>query len=78
MQIIIPFLISSLRYLSDIDDCSPDPCLNGGTCSDLVDGYSCACAAGYTGTNCETSRFSKLRKDSQNLKIKLSKKVCRW
>ena len=35
--------------------CSPDPCQNGGTCTDNGDTtYTCTCAAGYTGTNCET------------------------
>ena len=34
------------------DDCAPDPCLNGGTCSDGVDSFSCACAAGYEGPTC--------------------------
>jgi len=35
--------------------CTPNPCQNGGTCT--VTGtttYSCACADGYTGTNCQT------------------------
>ena len=39
---------------TDIDDCNPNPCLNSGACIDGVDSYTCGCAAGYTGTNCET------------------------
>ena len=46
-------LLSSL----DINECSPMPCLNGGTCADGVNQYNCTCPAGYTGTNCETSTF---------------------
>ena len=38
----------------DIDECSPNPCQNGGVCTDMVNGYSCTCAAGYTGNDCET------------------------
>jgi hypothetical protein len=35
--------------------CSPNPCQNGGTCSKTGSKkYSCACASGYSGTNCET------------------------
>ncbi|WAR07041.1 AGRB3-like protein [Mya arenaria] len=37
-----------------VDNCQPAPCLNGGSCSDLVGGYSCACADGFYGTNCES------------------------
>jgi len=53
----------------DWSDCGSSPCENGGTCSegpdgceennaetggvDFVDCYTCACAYGYTGFNCE-------------------------
>jgi hypothetical protein len=34
--------------------CEPDPCLNGGVCSDMGDGTPvCACVEGYTGELCE-------------------------
>ncbi|XP_038054085.1 uncharacterized protein LOC119726452 isoform X34 [Patiria miniata] len=38
----------------DIDDCDPNPCLNGGTCSDGINSYTCTCAPGYTDSNCTT------------------------
>ncbi|XP_078485755.1 uncharacterized protein LOC101242992 isoform X2 [Ciona intestinalis] len=38
----------------DIDDCASMPCANGGTCTDGVASFTCACVNGYTGTNCET------------------------
>ena len=41
---------------TDINDCIPDPCQNGATCKDLVGSYRCDCVAGYTGSNCETSK----------------------
>ena len=37
---------------SDIDDCNPNPCMNGGMCFDGVNNYTCTCAPGYTDTNC--------------------------
>ncbi|XP_052809439.1 neurogenic locus notch homolog protein 1-like [Mya arenaria] len=37
----------------DIDDCLPSPCINGGVCTDIVGGYTCACADGFDGDNCE-------------------------
>jgi hypothetical protein len=39
---------------TDIDECKPAPCLNGGECTDAVNGFVCACAAGFEGTTCET------------------------
>ena len=36
-----------------VNECIPDPCLNGGTCVDGIDQYTCECAPGYTGTTCE-------------------------
>ncbi|WAR08657.1 CSMD3-like protein [Mya arenaria] len=36
----------------DIDNCSPNPCAHG-TCTDLVNDYTCACVAGYDGKNCD-------------------------
>ncbi|MCP3665622.1 MAG: hypothetical protein GY696_24510 [Gammaproteobacteria bacterium] len=39
----------------DTDDCTGNPCQNSGTCIDGVNGYSCNCAPGNGGTNCEIS-----------------------
>ncbi|KAG7461989.1 hypothetical protein MATL_G00197140 [Megalops atlanticus] len=38
---------------TDIDECLPSPCHNGGTCHNLVGGFSCACPEGFTGMACE-------------------------
>ena len=42
---------------SDIDECSSNPCQNGGTCVDKVNGYLCSCAHGYTGTECQNGKY---------------------
>ena len=47
------------KYL-DIDECDPDPCQNGTTCNDQVNGYTCDCYAGYTGTDCQTGNYMTL------------------
>jgi len=39
---------------SDIDECDSNPCKNGATCTDHIDGFNCSCVAGYTGNMCET------------------------
>ena len=38
---------------ANIDDCAGDPCVNGGTCEDLVNDYACTCATGFSGKSCE-------------------------
>ena len=41
---------------SDTDNCSPNPCQNGGVCTDLVDDYVCKCQDRFVGKDCETSK----------------------
>ena len=46
--------------LQDIDDCLPNHCQNGGTCTDGVNNYTCSCVAGYSGSNCSIGKLIKL------------------
>ena len=50
----ISYFRTSILIFSDINECSSNPCQNLGTCNDGVNMYTCTCAAGYTGDNCET------------------------
>uniref|UniRef100_A0A8C6TT76 Sushi, nidogen and EGF-like domain-containing protein 1 n=1 Tax=Neogobius melanostomus TaxID=47308 RepID=A0A8C6TT76_9GOBI len=38
----------------EINECRSQPCLNGGTCRDLVGSYFCECVKGFSGTRCQT------------------------
>ncbi|CAH3179804.1 unnamed protein product [Porites evermanni] len=40
--------------LRHINECSSNPCFNGGTCTDRVNGYICSCRPGYAGARCQT------------------------
>lgn len=43
------------RILSQLnaDNCTSNPCLNGGTCTNTYGGYVCHCLDTWTGSNCE-------------------------
>ena len=36
------------------DECLSSPCQNEASCVDLLNGFQCACASGYTGVVCQT------------------------
>ena len=55
MQCIVPYLSKCGIVILDINECSDNGCMNGATCTDAVNAYTCACVAGYTGTHCEKS-----------------------
>ena len=42
--------------ISDIDDCVGNPCINNGVCIDGANTYTCLCAAGFEGANCQISK----------------------
>ena len=55
-----PFQIyRTLFSLTDIDECASTPCQNGGSCTDGVNSYTCACKPGFSGLQCETSKLFK-------------------
>ena len=42
----------------DNNECESNPCQDGGTCQEEVNGYKCDCPLGLTGDVCETGRIT--------------------
>ncbi|KAM6980927.1 fibulin-7 [Aplochiton taeniatus] len=38
----------------DINECASSPCMNGGTCVDEVNQFSCTCTKGWAGATCQS------------------------
>ena len=49
-------LYSVHLFLTDIDECVSQPCLNGGLCIEGVNQYFCFCQNRFTGNNCEIGK----------------------
>ena len=45
-------------FFVDIDECATNPCQNGGSCADQINGYTCSCVDGYDGINCENGKYA--------------------
>ena len=48
---------SVVFIFKDIDECVNHTCVNGGSCKDGVNNYSCNCLPGFTGDRCQTGKY---------------------
>ena len=46
-------VISTFLDIIDVDDCALNPCMNGATCTDLLNDYNCSCVGSWKGKNCD-------------------------
>lgn len=44
----------------DVDECDPNPCVNGASCLDGLGSYTCRCLPGFNGTRCETGTIGQM------------------
>lgn len=45
--------VNQLMIRLNFDNCSSNPCQNGGSCTNTFGGYICRCSDAWTGNNCE-------------------------
>jgi len=41
---------------TDANECASNPCVNGGTCNDHFNSFTCSCPDGYGGETCQTGQ----------------------
>ena len=51
----------------DINDCDPNPCLNGGLCQDMIGKYECICDDRFSGKECQGKITIEVYKQSDHL-----------
>ncbi|ELW47487.1 Coagulation factor VII [Tupaia chinensis] len=56
----IPECVLRIQAMQNGDQCSSNPCQNGGSCQDQLQSYICFCRAGFEGRNCETNKSQQL------------------
>jgi hypothetical protein len=62
----------------DIDDCDPNPCVNGGCTDTGTDSYSCACDSGWTGDDCDVCAYTVVSDGTQDQPHCSWEGICDW
>lgn len=58
LSVVVKSKKETLLVFPDIDECGTNPCVNG-TCTDLVNDFSCNCTPGFTGKHCDIGKPAK-------------------
>lgn len=48
--------LSKTSLFAEIDECKSIPCLNGATCIDKLNNFTCTCTSGFAGDTCEVGK----------------------
>ena len=69
IHVSVLFVFLSVCLTATSNACSPSPCLNGATCVNEANGFSCTCVDGFTGDTCQTL--------SKNVKFVTATQICK-
>ncbi len=50
---VLHITLISLCPQNEISECASAPCQHGGSCNELLNGYTCSCPGGYSGLLCQ-------------------------
>ena len=51
---------------TNVNDCDPNPCENGGTCQDEINSFTCLCATNSIGRTCQGNTSFEVIKNDRN------------
>lgn len=63
-------------FLQEENKCHPNPCRNGGICTEANGAYICTCMEGYKGSNCEGILLKHAELLTHDLAIYLLRSPC--
>ena len=53
IDLYVPHSYMIFSCFEEFDECSSSPCLNGGTCTDGINNYTCSCPSPFFGRRCQ-------------------------
>ena len=60
LQVHVHLNINDLQMLPDADECMGRPCMHAFACRNRIGDYLCDCQPGWTGKNCDVSKFDSI------------------
>ena len=64
-----------MYIIPDIKECASNACMNGATCNEDINKYTCTCVPGYNGVNCEEGGYLRSANISQSY---ITDHECGW